>query len=152
MPLLLNLLSSKYLWWAAGLALAVYAAVSYVHGVEQKGYDQAKAECVAANAKAVAAKQQEQNAKYMEAINAEKQRTKKLSADRDNLRAANAGLQHDLEAYRGRLYGLSANATSVYASALSNVFGECVQRYADLAKEADEIDSERQTLIDAWPK
>lgn len=46
----------------------------------------------------------------------------------------------------------SHTACITRASAFSDIFGSCSKQLTDLGKEADRIASDKQTLIEGWPK
>lgn len=62
------------------------------------------------------------------------------------------GLRADLASTRSKLSNAPVDAVRVYASALSDVFDQCVRKYQDVAQDADRAISDLQTLKDAWPK
>lgn len=86
------------------------------------------------------------------ALIAANQRAMDNEAAAKRARAQSDSLRNDLTAIRAKLPGLTRDAVNKYADAASAVFGECSRRYQELAETADRIASERQTLIDAWPK
>lgn len=57
-----------------------------------------------------------------------------------------------LNTIRNGLPGNSADACRATASAALAVFGECSTALGEMAGQADGITSDRQTLIDSWPK
>jgi chromosome segregation ATPase len=70
-----------------------------------------------------------------------------------------AGLQSELDRVRlaatqlrSRIATLTVDAARHVADAAITVFSECTAEYSKVAGAADECLSERQTLIDAWPK
>lgn len=98
------------------------------------------------------AKEQSHAKQLNEAQHAAKQRETKLLADAGRARTQSDGLRDELAAIRRNLPSLAADACRDQADRLADVFGSCSQRYSELAAEADRIASERQTLIDSWPK
>ena len=74
-----------------------------------------------------------------------RKREKTILADSDNARAAVKRLQDTLRNER-------AKCTSHYTDALKVVFSECAGRYIWMAEQADRCASERQTLVDGWPR
>lgn len=145
------------------LALVLAAFLVFSHGMAYKSGRAAvrakwDAEKViqladAANAEAAnRAKELALNQKIIEAQNEAQTRVKKLKADADSARAAANSLRDDLAATRAKLPGLTRDAVNRYADAASVVFGDCSRAYQELAGTADAIASERQTLMDAWPK
>jgi hypothetical protein len=75
-----------------------------------------------------------------------------LLADAAAARAESVRLRGSLADIRKRLPSLTEQAVRQYADAASVVFGECQERYTELAEQADRIDNDRQKLADAWPK
>ena len=69
-----------------------------------------------------------------------------------------AGARHDLERVRNAsteallLSGHSHAACIDRATALKDVFDQCSGAFTGLAATADRLDSDRQTLTDAWPQ
>lgn len=61
------------------------------------------------------------------------------------LRNATAEINRALSSY-------SADALRSVASAYGDVFTECQDRRRELATESERLNSEKQTLIEAWPK
>lgn len=68
-----------------------------------------------------------------------------LRSERDRVRNENATLH-------SRISTLAVDAARRVADAGLTVFSECSDRYSAVAIAADQCYSERQTLIDAWPK
>ena len=98
------------------------------------------------------AKEQQWQIQLQEAHDAAAKREQKLSADAAIARHAADRLRGDLADHQRRLPELTEQAVRDYATALGDVFGECTEEYRALAEIADRIDSDRQTLEDAWPK
>lgn len=86
------------------------------------------------------------------AKNAAITREKKLLVDAGRSRAAADRLRDDLATARVILPGLTRAAVERYADAASVVFNECVREYRDVAAQADRLASDRQTLMEAWPR
>lgn len=87
-----------------------------------------------------------------EALNAAKKREIKIAADAGRARAESEWLRSDIAAIRADLPRLTRDAVNRYADAASIVFDQCQRSYQDLAADADRLASDRQTLMDAWPK
>ena len=79
-------------------------------------------------------------------------RTKKLQTSVDIARGDADRLRGDIDAIHLQVPHLTRDAVNRYALASGAVFDQCVRSYTRVAAEADAIGSERQTLIDAWPK
>lgn len=87
-----------------------------------------------------------------EALNAAKKREIKIAADAGRARAESEWLRSDIAAIRADLPRLARDAVNRYADAASVVFDQCQREYQDMAANADRFASDRQTLMDAWPK
>lgn len=98
------------------------------------------------------AKEQAYAKQLEDAQNAATKRDAALKTDNNALRAANLGMRDQLNAIREQLPSLTADAVRRYADTASVVLSECQSRYSTLAETTDRLDSERQTLMDAWPK
>lgn len=70
-----------------------------------------------------------------------------LAANRDGLVRLHAAADTAL-----RRAGDSHAACIADANALTVVFGKCAAELSDVAADADQLASDRQTLIDSWPK
>jgi phage replication-related protein YjqB (UPF0714/DUF867 family) len=91
-------------------------------------------------------------AKVTKAQDEAKKRETKLAADAATASLVNDGLRDDLAAVRASLPGLNRDAVNRYAQTASIVFEQCSRRYSDMAANADRFASDRQTLIESWPK
>lgn len=101
---------------------------------------------------AARAKEQSMMNKLAEAQNAATEREKKLRADYDAARRAALGLRDTVASLRGGLPSASSDACRTTADAALAVFGECSAHLGEVAAAADGLASDRQTLIDAWPR
>lgn len=63
-----------------------------------------------------------------------------------------SGLRNDIANFRSRLPEASGDACIKAADTAAELFGACVEEYRAVADEADRIQSDKQTLIDAWLK
>lgn len=102
----------------------------------------------------MAARTKEQSliTKLSEAQNAATEREKKIRADYDAAHRAALGLRDTVAALRRELPSAAADACRVTADATLAVFGECSAQLGEVAAAADSLASDRQTLIDAWPR
>lgn len=98
------------------------------------------------------AKEQSLTNQINEARNAAAKRETILRADADRARTQSERLRSDIAAIRLQLPELTREAINRYADTASVVFDECQRNYQSLADQADRIDSDRQTLDDAWPR
>ena len=87
-----------------------------------------------------------------EAIKAAEQRAAKNTAAADSARRAADSLRSTLYSFRASLPGLTKPAAAVAADTAAELLGTCADEYRSVAEAADRIASDRQTLIDAWPK
>ena len=87
-----------------------------------------------------------------EAIKAAEQRAAKNAAAADSARRAADSLRSTLYSFRASLPGLTKPAAAVAADTAAELFGACAAEYQDVAAAADRINSDRQTLIEAWPR
>jgi len=131
-------------------ALAWHASYNYDKGYEARSALQAKADLIAIenNRKT----EQSWQERVDEANKRGLDREKKISTDAANSRAAADKLRGDLAEFKRRMPELTEEAIKHYASTVTDVFGECTDRYTELGKQADRIRNEYQTLSDAWPE
>jgi len=148
------------LLWRYGLFAGFLLALGVWHLADKSkavndALEQLKGEYIAsalvASEKARRQEQQLQT-KVQEAKNAAAIREKTLLADAGRARIAVDRLRDDLATTRVILPGLTRAAVERYADAASIVFDQCVNEYRDMAAQADQLASDRQTLIDAWPR
>lgn len=145
----------KILGAAALLAALAFGLWQLDKSRQSIGYDRAVAEYTAQALKAdqaARAREQALQAKVTKAQDDSKLRETKLAADAAASRAAANGLRDDLATIRNSLPSLARDAVNRYADTASVVFQECADRYSELAAKTDAIASERQTLIEAWPR
>lgn len=161
---------SAFSWLSPGRWLLygtlVAALLLGVHTLDKSrqaiGYDRAKSKWDAdklsqANAtlqasEAARAVEKALKAKVEKAQNDANKRETKLAADAATARLVNDGLRDDLAAVRASLPDLTRDAVNRYAETASLVFEQCSRRYSDMAANADRFASDRQTLIESWPK
>lgn len=91
--------------------------------------------------------EQEWNKKLNEARDEQVKREKKLRDDAANAHAAANRLRDAINKMP-----ICSTSTGNNSDAYGIVLNACVQRYTDVAEYADKCFSEKQTLIDAWPK
>jgi hypothetical protein len=87
-----------------------------------------------------------------EALNAAIKREQALRSNAAALRNANSGLLLDLTGLQRRLSEEPVEAVRIRAATLATVFGYCTTAYSELAERCDRHVSDKQTLIEAWPK
>jgi len=79
-------------------------------------------------------------------------RQNRLLADATAARTESSRLHDTLADFQRKLPNLTEQAVRQYADTASVVFDQCQKQYLDMAETADRIDSDRQSLEDAWPK
>ncbi len=92
------------------------------------------------------------NQRLQDAQNAATKRETKLRADAAAARRTADGLRLTLYDFRASLPGASTAALIARADTAAELLGTCADEYRSVAEAADRIASDRQTLIDAWPK
>ena len=139
---------------ALGIALMVgyVRLISYHEGI---GYQQAAAICTADKLRAEQAAN-EREAAYQSQIRKAnhdaEQRQAVLSADIADLHRQLERVRNDRNAMRARVAQLSTEAARRVADAGIQLLGECEAEYGRVAEAADKCLSDRQALIDGWPK
>lgn len=139
---------------ALGIALMVgyVRLISYHEGI---GYQQAAAICTADKLRAEQAAN-EREAAYQSQIRKAnhdaEQRQAVLSADIADLHRQLERVRNDRNAMRARVAQLSPEAVRRVADAGIQLLGECEAEYGRVAEAADKCLSDRQALIDGWPK
>lgn len=131
-------------------SLAWYASYNYDKGYEARSALQAKADLIAIEKNRKT--EQSWQSKVDEANKRGEEREKKLSVDAASSRNAANKLRSDLAEFKRRMPEVTDEAIRNYASTATDVFGECTDRYTELAKKADSIRNELKTLDDAWPE
>lgn len=139
---------------ALGIALMVgyVRLISYHEGI---GYQQAAAICTADKLKAEQAAN-DRDAAYQSQIRKanyeSEQRQAELAADIADLNRQLERVRNDRNAMHARVAQLSAEAARRVADAGIQLLGECEAEYGRVAEAADKCLSDRQALIDGWPK
>ena len=87
-----------------------------------------------------------------EAIKAAEQRAAKNAAAADSARRTVDGLRGTLYEFRASLPNASSSALIARADTAAELLGVCADEYRSVAEAADRIASDRQTLIEAWPR
>lgn len=88
---------------------------------------------------------------YQGALNDAIQKQATLQAAADRARRERDGLRQQLSDAEQRLADASPAALIEYARSLNHVFGQCSQRYAELAIRADGHAADAATCRAAWP-
>lgn len=138
------------------LALAIYAT-GRSHGsdsVQRKWDAERLVQQQAAHAAEMAhrAKEQQILNKYTEAQNAAINREKTLAADAAAARTVADSLRNTVAAIRRDLPAAPAETCRSTADAALDVFGQCADRYQQLAAAADRHALDAQACRDAWPE
>lgn len=92
------------------------------------------------------------NKQLEDARNEATKREAAIRADAVAARQSADGLRGDLAELRRQLPELAVDACRQRADALADVLSQCTARYSGLAETADRLASDRQTLMEAWPK
>jgi hypothetical protein len=79
-------------------------------------------------------------------------REKTLRAAADAADRAARGLRGDITAALNRLSGSAAAAGDRNHAAALAALGDCADRYSKVAGDADRCETDRTTLIEAWPR
>ena len=139
----------------AGLALA---AASTWH-VQAWRYDAQIADIKAAQAQAATLASEETarnfraiTTQYEGALNDARKRESNLRRHVAAARTESDGLRDAIYAFRAKLPNATATTVAVAADTAAELLGTCADEYRSVAEAADRIASDRQTLIDAWPK
>lgn len=101
-----------------------------------------------ATAKVNAAEQANQS-RIIGAQNAKTKRQITIKANTDSTNNSLYGLRNTANAFAAKDTGTACHART---ETLTAVFNECSAALVELAKKTDGIESDRQLLIDAWPK
>ena len=72
--------------------------------------------------------------------------------DADAARAAAGSLRDAIHTASNGMPGEPASARHERAHAIGELFAQCGAAYQSMAEVADRLDSDRRTLIEAWPK
>ncbi|MBI1625157.1 hypothetical protein [Comamonas suwonensis] len=104
-----------------------------------------------AAARRVLAVERKVNDKYQGALNDAIKKQAAMQAAADRARSERDGLRKQLSDAEQRLADASPTACIEYASTLSRVFGQCSQRYTELAIRADGHAADAATCRAAWP-
>ena len=145
----LSIFSAIKIW----LALVIGALISW--SVQSVRYDSYRADAQQAQLDAVQAArlaEKRNTQRLQEALDGAERREAKNLADAAAARRAAGSLREQLAAIKSGLPGVSADACRVRASAVSDVLGDSVEAYRDLAEQADRLVSDLRTLSDGWPK
>lgn len=148
------------LLWRYGLFASLLGALAVWHWSDKTkavddALEQLRGEYITASLVAsekARSREQQLQTIVQEAKNAAAIREKTLLADAGRSRLAADRLRDDLATARVILPSLTRAAVERYADTASIVFNQCVRKYRNLAAQADQLTSDRQTLIDAWPQ
>lgn len=92
------------------------------------------------------------NQKLQDAQNEATKRETKLRADAAAARRTADGLRGTLYEFRASLPNAAPATVIARADTAAELLGACADEYRSVAEAADRIASDRQTLIDAWPR
>ena len=89
--------------------------------------------------------------RYNQGVNDARTREKQLAADASAARAAAAGLRNTIEGLKRDLSNYSVEACRDTAEAALTVFGECTDKYREVAEAADGHASDAELCLATWP-
>ena len=147
--------------WTHVAAAILAALIAFAGGWKVQGWrlgeqiNQIKAaqlEAVNAATREARATESRRFTHVQEAQNAATKRAQIARADADRARSELDRLRNDISATRGGVPGESPGACTVRADAAGELLAQCAGAYQGLAEVADRLDSDRRTLIEAWPK
>jgi hypothetical protein len=142
--------------WASVVILCALAAGAYKINAAADLRGQAKVMArwnaqIAVDNKAVLEKEAHLNAQIKEAQHVAEIRQNENSLAADNARVVVDGLRNKITTLNKRIPQLTRTAVNQYAATAAEVFSECSRSYQELARTADELSTDRQTLIASWP-
>lgn len=147
-----------YTHLASAIAGAVLASIT-AWQVQAWRYDGQIASIHAQHAEAAAKAQSDARAtekalsdKLQEAQNNATKRENKLRNDAAAARRTADGLRDTIYSIRADLPSYSQSAAAKAADTAAELLGVCADEYRSVAEAADRIASDRQTLIEAWPR
>ncbi len=139
-------------------ALAIWlslAAHSFLEHERDIGRNEVRAEYATKLAEATAAAHQREQdilKQRDEAINNANQRDQTIRTLAASAGASSNSLRDTTNSISNRLSAISGDALREVARAYGDVLTECQARRGSLAEEAERINSEKRTLIEAWPQ
>ena len=143
---------------AAGIAGAILAGVlawqvqAWRYDARIEGLKSQHAEATAKAQSDARATEKALSDKLQEAQNNATKRETKLRADAAAARRTADGLRGTLYEFRASLPNAAPAIVIARADTAAELLGTCADEYRSVAEAADRIASDRQTLIDAWPK
>lgn len=139
----------------------VAAALGFAGGWKTQGWrfgeqiadiERASAEASAKAQAAARAAEQSFALQLQKAQDESAKRETKLRADVADARRSVDGLRGTLYNFRASLPNAAPAAVIARADTTAELLGTCADEYRSVAEAADRIASDRQTLIEAWPK
>ena len=134
---------------------AIWGVHSFLLHEQQIGYDRAQAEYTAKSLLAEQAARATETAlrKQLEdAQNAATQREQVIRSTAAAATAASVSLRDTIATIRNGVPLATIDALRNATIALGNVFAECQDRRREVAESAERLNSDKQTLIQAWPR
>jgi len=149
-PALFGAISPVYRYLATGALIVAVMGWAYLKGAEHEEYENAARlnKQIALSAEQTATWQRRKD----DALQAKAKRDETNDITARAARAESDSLRKQLDDIRRNVPTVARDTLNEYADSLAGVFDECTSRYKELAREADSIASDRQTLIDAWPQ
>ena len=121
--------------------------------IEQSGYNRAQTEYTKKTLELITKNKEIEQQAQVKVNEANKaiQKTSIINATTASAtRIQSDSLRNDLDAIRSNLPRLALDASNRYADTLSIIFNECQAKYSELAATADQIQSDKQALVDSW--
>ena len=147
--------------WTHVAAAILAALIAFTGGWKVQGWrlgeqitqiKAAQLEAVNAATREARATESRRFTNVQEAQNAATKRAQIARADADRARSELDRLRNDIRSASGGVPGESPGACTVRADAAGELLAQCAGAYQGLAEVADRLDSDRRTLIEAWPK
>ena len=147
--------------WTHVAAAILAALIAFAGGWKVQGWrlgeqiNQIKAAQLEAVSTAVREARAQESARFKGVQDAQAAaQTRAIAArrDADAARGELDRMRDTLSATRGGVPGESPGACTVRADSAGELLAQCAGAYQGLAEVADRLDSDRRTLIEAWPK
>lgn len=155
----MNSLSINPLFLLGGMAVSVaigagsgWTANGWRLGEKVAEMERDQVEAVAAANETARLRERAWSKQSEEARNAATKRETNLRRDAAGARQSADGMRHELTDLRRRLPELAVDACRIRADTLADILGQCTGKYQYLAETTDRLGSDRQSLMDAWPK
>lgn len=94
----------------------------------------------------------EQAKKVQEALSASIDRETKITVAADTARHRVDGVRQQLNTINASMPAATVETCRETSSTVTDILGECIAKYQEMAREADELGNSARTLNDGWPK